>query len=234
MIDITYETAPLHILLVDDHPLFVDGFKHMLAQLRPHVSVQVALNFSSALQILDSEAVFDIVLLDMGLPDVDGYAAIQTIRGHYPLQPLVVLSANEEKQLINLALAEGVQGYIPKSTRSEVMIGALNLVLAGGIYIPKIALSMGEQRGQSINAIPAPIRIKQPQRSDGIRELLTPRQITILENLANGLSNKEIARELNIADGTVRVHMSTIYRILGVDNRTQAVVKASKLGLTAA
>ncbi len=225
MIDITNDTSPLHVLLVDDHPLFVDGFKHMLAQLRSHVSVQVALNFAGALKALDEGGAFDIVLLDMGLPDIDGYAAIQAIRENYPLQPLVVLSANEEKQLINQALAAGVQGYIPKSTRSEVMISALNLVLAGGIYIPTIALSIGDS--------PARIGIKKKRRGDDdIGELLTPRQITILDNLANGLSNKEIARVLNIADGTVRVHMSTIYRVLGVDNRTQAVVKASKLGLT--
>jgi len=226
LIDLTNETTPLSILLIDDHPLFVDGFKHMLVQLRQHVTVDVALDFATALQRLEDSVDYDIALLDMGLPDTDGYSAIQTIRQRYPLQPLVVLSANEEKNLINQAISSGVQGYIPKSTSSEVMISALNLVLSGGIYIPKIALSAMEA--------PRPLAItpiaSQHEPSD-IDELLTQRQITILANLADGLSNKEIARKLNIADGTVRVHMSTIYRVLGVENRTQAVVKASKMGI---
>lgn len=225
MIDLINETTILNILLIDDHPFFVDGLKHVLTRLRQDVEVEVALDFNTAIERLEESADYDIVLLDMGLPDIDGYSAIQTIRQSFPLQPLVILSANEEKDLINHAISSGVQGYIPKSTSSEIMISALNLVLSGGIYIPKVALSAMER--PYVKSVEANVL---QQNFNGIDELLTQRQITILSNLANGLSNKEIARKLNIASGTVRVHMSAIYRVLGVGNRTQAVIKVAKLG----
>lgn len=225
------------ILLIDDHPLFVDGLKHILSGLRDNVDITVAFDFTSAAKILTSNNDYDLCLLDMGLPDTLGEEAIKTIRLNYPLLPLVILSGNEDKDLINLALAHGVQGYIPKSTTSEVMISALNLIVSGGIYIPKNALTMTAQSEplESIDEIEVEEQaediITQTEHFPPGDDLLTLRQQEILTCLNQGLSNKGIARKLNISEGTVRVHMSTIYRLLCVENRTQAIVKAAQLGL---
>jgi len=235
MTNLTRAAIPLNILLIDDHPLFVDALSHMLSTLREHVTIEVAVDFTSALKTLEENASYDLVLLDLGLPDIEGFPAIEIIRERYPQLTVTVVSANEDPDLIKKAIFAGVQGYIPKSTRSKVIISAINLVLSGGVYIPKIALTPID--------INQPPKDRHPTSSTGssstrtrfnnsdIEDLLTDRQITILSNLVEGLSNKQIARKLDIADGTVRVHMSTIYRVLGVENRTQAVVKAGKLGI---
>jgi DNA-binding NarL/FixJ family response regulator len=229
LIDSTNKSQPLKILIIDDHPLFVDGIKHILAQLRDFVDFQVSFNFADALRLLDCYADFDLVLLDMGLPDIQGKEAIVSVRSSFPLLPLVILSANEDKDLVRMAITNGVQGYIPKSTQSEVMISALNLIISGGIYIPKLVFENTRTNTPYKSGLPQEKVIATPKADNDLGELLTERQQDILVCLSEGLSNKGIARKLKIADGTVRVHMSTIYRLLDVNNRTQAVVKASKM-----
>ena len=235
MIDSTTDIAPLNILLIDNHPLFVDGVKALLSQLRKHINVDVAYDFSNALSQLKNPPNYDLVILDFELPDTNNDSAIEYLLQSFSSISLVILSANENQSTILNAIKLGVLGYIPKSTRGQITLSALNLILAGGTYIPKTALSLEQSfegsHSKTINNLEPSRSVRSNITNNEVNELLTKRQITILSCLSEGLSNKHIARQLNIADGTVRVHMSTIYRVLGVENRTQAVVKANKLGL---
>lgn len=239
MAHIPSEEINLKILLIDDHPLFTDGLKHLLAILRKHVIVDIAIDFAAAIASLQKNRDYDLVLLDLGLPDISGEDAITSLRSEFPLIPLVVLTASEDRRLFSHAFDKGAQGYIPKSTSSEVLISALNLVLSGGMYIPKLALATQPLVSVKKNTSTMPTKTSdrlateppKPSIKREYKELFTQRQLKILVHISNGLSNKEIARELDIAEGTVRVHMSTAYRLLNVNNRTQAVIKARKLGI---
>ena len=154
------------------------------------------------------------------MPGMTGIDGVGRFRASFPHIPVVVLSAAEEHDHIQRLLANGVLGFINKSSPSEVIIGALNLVLAGGVYVPPSLLgriSDGEHGMVELDA--------------GSQETLTRRQIDVLRELAKGQSNKQIARSLNVTEGTVKIHLASIFRILNVASRTEALLLAQKMGL---
>jgi len=207
-----------HILLVDDHPLFREGMRHVLAQFDDAVEVSLAEDCKTALALATQHQDLDLVLLDVNLAQDSGMHCLSTLRQECPLLPVIMLSANEDMALVKRALQEGAQGYIPKSSTTQVMLNAIKLVLVGGIYVPTQAIN-------TLNSKPEP----PPQPS--LTGALTPRQLEVLRLLAQGQSNKDIARQLQMSDGTVRVHVTAILRALGVTNRTQAGMAAVRQGL---
>jgi DNA-binding NarL/FixJ family response regulator len=210
------------ILIADDHALFRDGLRYMLAGLADEVTILEAKDSTEALATVGATPDLDLVLLDLAMPGMDGLAGLRALRGRRPALPVVILSASEEPVDVRRAIESGAMGFIPKASSSAVMLGALRLVLSGGVYVPPAYL---ERSRAGTTPITAP-------SADTLG--LTPRQHDVLRLLGQGQSNKEIARVLGLAEGTVKLHISAILRALGVSNRTRAVVAAARLlGLAA-
>ena len=206
----------LKILIVDDHALFREGLSHVLQKLDDNISLLEAPDFDHALEHVTANTDLDLVLLDLNLPGKDGFSALETITRDYPALPIVILSASCHRSDIQRAMDSGAMGYIPKDTSSAVMLNALRLVLSGGIYVPPYLT-------QNHNP--------DSQNSTANSETLTKRQLQVLTLLARGHSNKEIANKINLAEATVKMHVTSILKALGVSNRTQAAMAAEKLGL---
>jgi len=205
------------ILVADDHALFRDGLRYVLARLGDEVEVLEAKDCTEALALVGSRPDLDLLLLDLAMPGMDGLAGLRVLRARRPSMPVVILSASEEPADVRQALDRGAMGFIPKSSTSSVMLGALRLVLSGGVYLPPAFLDRF-QTGRTPTAVPS------------IEALgLTPRQHDVLRLLGKGQSNKEIARVLGLAEGTVKLHISAILRALGVGSRTRAVIAAARL-----
>lgn len=204
----------MKILLADDHALFREGIRLVLAQLAPDVEIIEA---GSRAAILEQAAAHDdlgLLLLDLDLGGEDGFGALELLSRRYPMLPVVVLSASDRRADMQRALAGGAMGFIPKSATVPVMLGALRLVMAGGVYVPP-ALVAGDAA-----AGPAPNGIK-----------LTPRQRDVLELLIAGKSNKAIAAELGLTVATVKAHVTAAFKALNVASRTQAMLAADRLGI---
>ncbi len=203
----------MELLLIDDHPLFRKALCRTLWELAEDLHVHEAATIAEALDILDGSVMMDLVLYDWRLPDGGGLRGLMAICQLLPSTPVVVVSANEDPDVIATALSAGARGYIPKSASTEVINSALQLVLQGETYVPSATLGH-----RSVTPLP---------RGD----LLTARQAEVLFLLAEGYANKRIAYALGIAEATVRAHVSDILHGLQVGNRTEAVVRARRLGL---
>jgi len=209
----------MHVLLIDDHEMFRQGLRLILTDLNDNITFSDAGNCEEALSRLDSEAV-DLALLDLNMPGSSGLTALRQIRGACPEVPVAVLSGEDDPGLIRKAIDEGASGFVPKASSSEVLLAALNLILAGGVYLPRAALNGHAERQ------PMP-HFDEPERLD----LLSGRQTDVLLKAIQGKPNKVIAREMDIAEGTVKTHLSAAFKALGVHNRTEAVFAAARLGL---
>lgn len=204
----------MKVLLADDHPLFREGVKPVLQKLDPDLELIEAVDYPSAFACMHTLGEVDLALIDLYMPGMSGVDGVIRFRAAFPVTPLVVLSASELAEDIHRLLAAGALGYITKSSPSEVILGALRLVLAGGVYIPPSLLD------------------HHPSEYDPTRSApLTSRQIEVLRELVKGQSNKQIAGELEVTEGTVKIHLAAIFRILKVNNRTEAVLVAQKMGL---
>jgi DNA-binding NarL/FixJ family response regulator len=206
----------LKILIIDDHALFREGLSHVLHDLAEDMTVLEAANVERAIQYVAANPDLDLVLLDLNMPGQDGFTALEVFTGQYPALPVVILSASTQRSDIQRCLDLGALGYIPKDTTSTVMLNALQLVLSGGIYTPPNIM----QGDETLTTTPAPTHHD-----------LTPRQLQVLSLLVQGCSNKEIARNMVVAEATVKMHITSIFKSLGVSNRTQAAMAAEKLGL---
>lgn len=205
----------MNILLVDDHPLFLEGMRSVLQQLGEAVTIRTCGSCEDALTLVEDE--LDLVLLDINLPGMSGLDGMHQIRELVPATPLVVMSAAEDRSKVLRAIERGAKGYIPKSSTADIMLTALRLVLSGGVYLPMAVLDE--------------VTVSQSRISNADGQSLTPRQVEVLKLLAEGHSNKAIGRQLSMAENTVRVHVSAILRFLDVSNRTEAGVAAARMGL---
>ncbi len=211
----------MKILVVDDHPLIRSALRYVLATLDASVDLLDAPDCASALRAIDDHPDLDLVLLDLSLPDTGGQQALREVRERCPAVPIVVLSASEEQEVVRAALEGGAMGFIPKSSSNQVMLSALRLVLSGGVYVP-------------LQALPADAQALSPHRC-AVTEAdlgLTARQREVLALIVQGKPNKLISRELDMAEGTVKIHVTALLRAFDVGNRTQLVIKANRLGLT--
>lgn len=214
----------MRILLADDHSLFREGLLHVLKDLGTDPDVIQAADYPEALETAARNPDLDLALLDLNMPGMDGLTGVRTFRTQFPLIPVIVLSASESLDDVKQALDAGVLGYIPKSSTAPVMLSAIKLVLAGGVYLPSLLLGHeGAPTEATRPAVPLPKR--------GTRGL-TERQLQVLALLAEGKPNKVIARTLDITEGTVKIHLVAIFQTLGVRNRTEAVIAAQEMDLS--
>lgn len=216
----------LNILLIDDHELFRAGIKLLLAELDEHIRFLEAADGASALALAGQGRV-DVVLLDLHLPDLKGLAALERIHDCFEEAAIVVVSGEDDPALIRRIIDAGAAGFIPKSSTQRVMMAALRLVLAGGTYLPPDVLS------SATSELPALVTTGgSPVRDHSLLAQLTDRQLQALRQAMQGKPNKVIAREMEISEATVKAHLATAFRVLGVRNRTEAVFAAARAGLT--
>ena len=218
----------MKLLVVDDHPLMREAVQGVVARLEPGATVLAVGDSERGFAIADAEPDLDLVLLDLNIPGLAGIPALKAWRRRYPEVPVVVLSSADDRPTVLAAIAAGAAGFIPKSSPNEVLLNALRLVLAGGKYLPPEALAPVAGLGARATRVAT-------ERALSLETLgLTDRQAQVLKLLAAGKSNKLICRELDLAERTVKAHLSAVFRALGVTTRTQAALAAAKLGLGAA
>ena len=212
----------MNILLVDDHELFREGVALLLGRLSSELAITQAGSCEEVLALPEGLN-FDLLLLDIGLPGISGLEGIALFRKKFNGLPIVALSSCEDFATVRQAIDAGAMGFIPKTASADVMIGALQLVLSKGIYLPPSVFL-----GQSEPAI------KTTARKHGTRAVdlgLTGRQTDVLYLVLQGKPVKVICRELGLAESTVKSHVSAVLRALNVTTRTQAIVAAGRLGL---
>jgi DNA-binding NarL/FixJ family response regulator len=210
----------MNVLLIDDHALFREGLKFLLRSLDAALEVDDASDCAKGVERASARS-YDLVLLDLKMPGVAGMDALAALREAIPAAPLVVLSGEDNPAVVRTAIERGAMGFIPKSSTPEVLIQALRLVLAHGVYLPPAVL----------DAARAPASVSLADPGEVVLPGLTPRQMDVLRCVIQGKSNKVIARELDVSEGTVKAHLSSVLRALDARNRTEAVYAAAKLGL---
>jgi DNA-binding NarL/FixJ family response regulator len=209
----------MRALVIDDHPLIQEIVPVVLARALGDIEVTTEATLEAGLARASEGEAPDLVLLDLGLPGCEGLSALSRFRSEYPDLPLVVLSATVDRKSILAALEAGAVGYIPKTSKPDVMIAALKVVVAGGTYVPPEALEET-----------APKRAQRRTRA-GVLEL-TERQKEVVRLMLKGYSNERIATELSIAPNTVKQHAHAIFTALGVSSRAEAVIAATRHGLS--
>jgi DNA-binding NarL/FixJ family response regulator len=217
--------AAMKALLVDDHALFRSGLMLLLAARFPDVVMREADGMTVALDHLAAEPDIELILLDLGLRDSDGLPTLRQLRAAAEDRTIVVLSANDDADTVIAALNEGAAGFIPKTTRGKAVEQALRVVLDGGIYLPPVVYS-------TVAPLPVLEQSDEARAAEAIDRLgLSPRQVDVLRLLTAGQSNKVICRELDVAESTIKTHLLGLFRKLGVNSRTEAVVAAARIGL---
>jgi DNA-binding NarL/FixJ family response regulator len=201
------------IVVADDHPLFRAALGSALARAAPDAAVEEVASLADARAALGRGPV-DLLLLDLKMSDCDGFAGLVAIRSDWPTVPVVVVSASEDTLTVRRALSFGASGFIPKSATLEAMVQALSAILAGDTWAPEVG---GDVEAAVENRIAT----------------LTPAQLKILVGLQQGRLNKQIAYDLGVTEATIKAHLTGVFRKLGVQNRTQAVIAAQALEVEA-
>lgn len=226
----------MKILIADDHELFLKGLEFILQENLQNVELTTAQSYTDIFVILENNTDFDLIITDLAMPGANWLAAINKIHTTLPETPIIIISAVFDKEILQQTLDIGVAGYIPKTSSNSLIVSAINLVLAGGIYIPhellystKNAPVSAEKQKEYISPLKTLEKLV-TNTADIPPKGLTERQIDIVKCIAEGLSNKQIAYKLNLTEGTVKVHITVILKILNVKNRTSAVIEAAKRG----
>jgi DNA-binding NarL/FixJ family response regulator len=240
------------LLLIDDHVLFREGVALLLQPLVADLRVRQAGSCEEAFDLLEREGPADLVLMDLGLPGMSGLQGITLFHERYPQTPVVALSSSDDRENVLAALDAGAMGFIPKTSSSAILVSALRLIMAKGIYLPPSAFlheaveRMPAPEAPRPRPTPSPISVhfdrgpapasSAATNGDAVAlrpaDLgLTPRQADVLYQILQGRSAKLIGRELALSPSTVKAHTSAVLRALNVTTRTQAVLAASRLGL---
>lgn len=212
----------MKLLIVDDHGLVREGLKAILGQSDLKAECLEAWDEISIWQCLKQHPDVNLVLLDIQLPGLSGMDLLKRIAKEHPAMPIIMLSADHDSNTVSQALQWGASGFMPKNSLNQVLISAIRLVLAGGVYIPPEALLKSVPKPQ-----PSPSN-KAALQLDSLG--LTNRQLDVLRLLVKGLSNKRISRQIDLAEATVKIHIRGILRTLGVTNRTEALVRLTEMG----
>jgi DNA-binding NarL/FixJ family response regulator len=219
----------MKILLVDDHTLFRERLRHFVAELGDGLTILEADSFAHAQALVQEHADVDIVLLRADEPGAAVAVTLAKLRDHRPSARVVVLSSSTTPSDVAFVLECGAVGYIPSTVPGQVLLGALRLVLAGGMYIPPEFLCETRRKNSAAD-VPATNNGRTTSGSTTRMTYLTPRQAQVFAQLASGKSNKMIARELGMAIGTVKTHVTAILKTLHATNRTQAAAAAHRRG----
>jgi DNA-binding NarL/FixJ family response regulator len=205
------------VLIADDHPLFRDALQRAVLAAVPDATVHTADSVPALFALIESLPDADLLLMDLHMPGARGYSALAHIRGQYPGLPTIVVSGHEEGQIARRALAHGASAYIPKSAAVEQIVEAVRAVLDGDVWLPH-------------QLVGGSVELKADEADVAARvATLTPQQFRVLNMIAEGLLNKQIAFDLGVSEATVKAHMTAIMRKLGVSNRTQVALAASHL-----
>jgi len=207
------------VIVADDHPLFRTAIKEALEADQGQTNFLEANSFESLQKLVDAHRDVDLVLLDLHMPGVSGFAGLVYLCKRYPSVPVVIISANEDPVVIQRALEHGAAGFIPKSSSIDTITDAIAAVLLGEIWSPDTTVS--NLPGNNVSETELAERMAQ----------LTPQQFKVLMMMSRGLLNKQIAYKLNVSEATIKAHVSAIMSKLGVNNRTQAVLAASQLSV---
>jgi two-component system, NarL family, nitrate/nitrite response regulator NarL len=211
----------MKLLIVDDHPVVREGLAVLLRQLAPEVMVLLAESGSQGLDLTNGHPDLDLVVLDLAMPESDGFAMLHEFGRLQPQLPVVVVSSSEDPRDVRRALASGALGYIPKSAPPRTILAAVQFVLAGNVYVPTLLAQN-------------PASMRDEAGEDSARKSivsLTGRQMDVLRLLREGRSNKEIGRTLGLSEKTVKVHVTALFKALNVANRLQAAAMADKVTL---
>ncbi len=212
----------MKILLADDHALFRDGMRYVLRKLDEQAEILDVGNFPDALSAARDNPDIDLALLDLNMPGSEGAPSVKLFHTSYPDTPVVVISGTDQRDDIERVMNSGAMGFISKMSSGQDMVHALRLVLDGGIYLPPqlLQLALGQ--------------VREDKRSWRTNEYgLTVRQMEVLQQLATGLSNKDIGLTIGMAEGTVKIHVAAIFQALRVNKRIDAVQTAQRMGLLA-
>ena len=208
--------AATRILIVDDHPLFREALKGAIAGGVKGAEIAQSASLDAARSLLDHDDNFDLILLDLRMPGVQGLSGLIYLRAQYPNIPVVIVTAADDSGLVQKALNLNAAGFIPKTSGTETIVNAVHAVLNGEIWAPA-----GYDR--QLNAD------KEGEEIARRIATLTAQQIRVLMMLKEGLLNKQIAYELSISEATIKAHVSAILQKLNVSSRTQAVIAASRI-----
>lgn len=213
----------MQVLICDDHPI-VAAALGMTLETAFDAQVHIALNCAQALEQIRQIDRLDLLMLDLHIPGEEARGNLAAARAACPDTPIVVFSGSDDAHNLRLALEMDVAGFLPKSSPPEVVEAALRLVLAGRRYLPDAVrlLALAE---------PAPVRVVTTNGAGAAPATLTVRQRHVLQLLAQGSPNKQIARELGISPATVKAHVAQVLAALGAGNRTEAVMVAHQRGL---
>jgi DNA-binding NarL/FixJ family response regulator len=212
------------VLVVDDHPLFCEAISMALARGLGLETVASANRLSEALTQIEDGLEVDAIVLDLNLPDVTGIDGLLRLKAASPRTPVVVVSGMTEDRVVAQALSAGAAGFVKKDTPSDDIVAAFRTVLQGGVATPHDYTPPHDGAGGAGDGVDGAV---------GRLSELTPQQLRILSLVCEGKLNKQIAYDLNIAETTVKAHITAILRKLNVQSRTQAVLIAQKAGYNA-
>lgn len=215
----------MHILIVDDHAFVCEGLKVTLTNQLDNVEVTTTERGEEVMSILGREEI-DLIILDLFMPGgYGGFGLIGLLHERYPLLPIIVLSASENSTHIKKCLELGVTAFVTKSAPKDTLFEAISKAMVGEQFVPKYLIESVPEVARVIDEVDSGADV------EIIAELITDRQMDILRCISRGHSNKKIARELDLSENTVKVHVSAMLRSLGLTNRTQAGILGQKLGL---
>ena len=205
----------LKILIADDHELFLDGLRMVLSDLDDNVEIDTVHDHKQLQEKANGSVPYDLILTDLAMPGLNWHESLRLLKEHYPDTPIVVLSAVSEPENVMQAIDIGASGFIPKTSSSKIILSALHLILSGGLYLPSELLRLSNK----------------DEPAEENKGPLTSRQLDVLRLMGQSKPNKIIARELDLSEGTVKLHVTAILKALNVTNRTGAVIAGKKMGI---
>jgi DNA-binding NarL/FixJ family response regulator len=207
------------VIVADDHPLFRTAIKEALETEHGEIDFLEASSFATLQELVEANREVDLILLDLHMPGVSGFAGLVYLCKRYPSVPVVMISANEDPVVIRRALEHGAAGFIPKSSSIETITAAINAILMGEIWSPDSV--QADLPGGNVSELELAARMSE----------LTPQQFKVLMMMSQGLLNKQIAYDLGVSEATIKAHVTAIMNKLRVSNRTQAVLAAQRLAV---
>ncbi|PKG37655.1 response regulator transcription factor [Psychromonas sp. Urea-02u-13] len=202
------------ILVADDHPLFRDAIANIITTSFHGASIEQTEDIGSTLEYLKCHDDLDLILLDLNMPGMSALQGLLTLRTEHPTIPVVIISAERDKQTILQTLSYGAVGFIAKSSSKAIIVEAVESIFAGNVYLPADIMRLPEPSKTNNEFVVLPEQVAS----------LTPRELMVLKNLTQGEANKQIAFNLHISEATVKTHVSSILKKLGASNRVKVVL----------